>query len=207
MITKDNIAEILLSDSFNFEKKGGCYVRHYGSIDGGFDLKYDEVKKKFEYPEGMDYDRKTTFGIHQKESFVVFLCIAQLFARGYQPKHIKLEGKNYQALDKGYCDILVRDGSEEKDEFLIIECKTADLNKKTDEFRKHWAKILRNGDQLFRYFNTYRKAKYLCLYSADYPEYTEGSTKKHRFENIYYVISLVDNENILADPKTHSFKH
>ena len=206
MITKDNIVEILLSDSFHFEKKGGCYVRHYGSIDGGFDLKYDEVKKKFEYPEGMDYDRKTTFGIHQKESFVVFLCIAQLFARGYQPKHIKLEGKNYQALDKGYCDILVRDGSEEKDEFLIIECKTADLNKKTDEFRKHWAKTLRNGDQLFRYFNTYRKAKYLCLYSADYPEYTEGSKKKHRFENIYYVISLVDNEKILADPKTHSFK-
>lgn len=206
MITKDNIVEILLSDSFNFEKKGGCYVRHYGPADGGFDLKYDETKKKFEYPEGMDYDRKTTFGIHQKESFVVFLCIAQLFARGYQPKHIKLEGKNYQALDKGYCDILVRDGSEDKDEFLIIECKTADLNKKTDEFRKHWAKTLRNGDQLFRYFNTYRKAKYLCLYSADYPEYTEGSTKKHRFENIYYVISLVDNENILADPKTHSFK-
>ena len=206
MITKDNIVEILLSDSFNFEKKGGSYVRHYGSADGGFDLKYDETKKKFEYPEDMDYDRKTTFGIHQKESFVVFLCIAQLFARGYQPKHIKLEGKNYQALDKGYCDILVRDGSKDKDEFLIIECKTADLNKKTDEFRKHWAKTLRNGDQLFRYFNTYRKAKYLCLYSADYPEYTEGSKKKHRFENIYYVISLVDNEKILADPKTHSFK-
>lgn len=206
MITKDNIVEILLSDSFNFEKKGGSYVRHYGSADGGFDLKYDETKKKFEYPEDMDYDRKTTFGIHQKESFVVFLCIAQLFARGYQPKHIKLEGKNYQALDKGYCDILVRDGSKDKEEFLIIECKTADLNKKTDEFRKHWAKTLRNGDQLFRYFNTYRKAKYLCLYSADYPEYTEGSKKKHRFENIYYVISLVDNEKILADPKTHSFK-
>lgn len=206
MITKDNIVEILLSDSFNFEKKGGSYVRHYGSADGGFDLKYDETKKKFEYPKGMDYDRKTTFGIHQKESFVVFLCIAQLFARGYQPKHIKLEGKNYQALDKGYCDILVRDGSKDKEEFLIIECKTADLNKKTDEFRKHWAKTLRNGDQLFRYFNTYRKAKYLCLYSADYPEYTEGSKKKHRFENIYYVISLVDNEKILTDPKTHSFK-
>lgn len=206
MITKDNIVEILLSDSFNFEKKGGSYVRHYGSADGGFDLKYDETKKKFEYPKGMDYDRKTTFGIHQKESFVVFLCIAQLFARGYQPKHIKLEGKNYQALDKGYCDILVRDGSKDKEEFLIIECKTADLNKKTDEFRKHWAKTLRNGDQLFRYFNTYRKAKYLCLYSADYPEYTEGSKKKHRFENIYYVISLVDNEKILTDPKTHSYK-
>lgn len=206
MITKDNIIEILLSETFNFEKHGNMYIRHYGESDSGFDLKYDESKKKFVYPDGMDYDRKTTFDIHQKESFVVFLCVAQLFARGYKPIHIKLEGKNYQALDKGYCDILVRDESKDKEEFLIIECKTADLSKKTDEFRKHWTRTLQNGDQLFRYFNTYRKAKYLCLFSADYPEYTEGGIKKHRFENIYYVISLVDNENILADPRTHSFK-
>lgn len=206
MITKDNIKEILLSENFNFIKQGSLYIHHYGTADGGFDLKYDEAKKIFEYPIGMDYDRKTTFGIHQKESFVVFLCVAQLFARGYEPKHIKLEGKNYQSLDKGYCDILVRDGSKDKEEFLIIECKTADLSKKTDEFRKHWAKTLRNGDQLFRYFNTYRRAKYLCLFSADYPEYTEGNIKKHRFQNIYYVISLVDNEKTLTDPKTHSYK-
>ena len=206
MITKDNIKEILLSENFNFIKQGSLYIHHYGPADGGFDLKYNEAKKIFEYPTGMDYDRKTTFGIHQKESFVVFLCVAQLFARGYEPKHIKLEGKNYQSLDKGYCDILVRDGSKDKEEFLIIECKTADLSKKTDEFRKHWAKTLRNGDQLFRYFNTYRRAKYLCLFSADYPEYTEGNIKKHRFQNIYYVISLVDNEKTLADPKAHSYK-
>lgn len=206
MITKDNITEILLSENFNFIKQGSLYIHHYGPSDGGFDLKYDEAKKIFEYPIGMDYDRKTTFGIHQKENFVVFLCVAQLFARGYEPKHIKLEGKNYQSLDKGYCDILVRDGSKDKEEFLIIECKTADLSKKTDEFRKHWAKTLRNGDQLFRYFNTYRRAKYLCLFSADYPEYTEGNIKKHRFQNIYYVISLVDNEKTLADPKAHSYK-
>lgn len=106
------------------------------------------------------------------------------------PYIIKLEGKNYQALDKGYCDILVRDESKDKEEFLIIECKTADLSKKTDEFRKHWTRTLQNGDQLFRYFNTYRKAKYLCLFSADYPEYTEGGIKKHRFENIYIGLKI-----------------
>ena len=206
MITKDNIIEILLSDSFKFKKKGSLYFHHYGPRSGGFDLGYDEKKKLFLYPDEVEYDRSTTMDNHQKESYVVFLCVAQLFARGYEPKHIKLEGKNYQSLDKGYCDILVRDGSKGKEEFLIIECKTADLSKKTDEFRKHWAKTLRNGDQLFRYFNTYRKAKYLCMFSADYPEYTEGGTKKHRFENIYYVISLVDNDKILADPKAHSFK-
>lgn len=209
MITKDNIIEILLSDSFKFEKKGGCYVHHYGPIDGGFDLEYDASKKKFTYPQGIDgveADRATTMDAHQKESYVVFLCVAQLFERGYEPKHIKLEAENYDALKKGYCDILVRDGSKEKVEFLIIECKTADLKEKSDEFRRHWAKTLRNGDQLFRYFNTYRRAKYLCMFSCDYPEYTDGGTKKHRFENIYYVISLVDNEKILADRKIHSFE-
>lgn len=206
MITKDNIKEVLLSESFNFVKKGNYYLHHYGYNEAGFDLAYDEKKKEFIYPEGVEFDRSTTMDSHQKESYVVFLCVAQLFARGYEPKHIKLEGKNYQSLDKGYCDILVRDGSKEKEEFLIIECKTSDISKKTDEFRKHWAKTLRNGDQLFRYFNTYRRAKYLCMFSADYPEYTDGGIKKHRFENIYHVISLVDNEKILADPKTHSFQ-
>lgn len=206
MITKDNIIEVLLSENFNFVKKGNYYLHHYGYNEAGFDLAYDEKKKEFIYPDGVEFDRSTTMDSHQKESYVVFLCVAQLFARGYEPKHIKLEGKNYQSLDKGYCDILVRDGSKEKEEFLIIECKTSDISKKTDEFRKHWAKTLRNGDQLFRYFNTYRRAKYLCMFSADYPEYTDGGIKKHKFENIYHVISLVDNEKILADPKTHSFQ-
>lgn len=209
MITKDNIIDILLSDRFNFEKKGRLYVRHYGSADGGFDLKYDEAKKAFEYPlgiDGMEAGRATTMDAHQKESYVVFLCVAQLFERGYKPKNIKLEAKNYESLKKGFCDILIHEGDKDKTEFLIIECKTADVSEKTDEFRKHWAKTLRNGDQLFRYFNTYRKAQYLCLFSADYPEYTEGNIKKHRFENVYYVISLVDNEKILADPKVRSYK-
>lgn len=207
MITKDNITEILLSDSFNFVKKGDVYVRHYGSADGGYDLEYDAAKKKFTYPKGIDgveADRATTMDAHQKESYVVFLCVVQLFERGYEPKHIKLEAENFDKLKKGFCDVLVRNG--EKEEFMIIECKTADLKEKSDEFRRHWAKTLRNGDQLFRYFNTYRRAKYLCMFSCDYPEYTDGGTKKHRFENIYYVISLVDNENILADRKAHSFE-
>lgn len=209
MITKDNIAEILLSETFNFTKKGNIYTRHYGTDGNGFDLKYNEAKKEFDYPQGIDgveSGRRTTMDAHQRESYVVFLCVSQLFARGYEPKHIKLEAQNYESLRKGFCDILVRDGSEEKVEFLIIECKTADLSKKTDEFRKHWAKTLRNADQLFRYFNTYRRAKYLCLFSCDFPAYTDGGIVKHRFENIYNVISLVDNEKILADPKAHSFE-
>ena len=206
MITRNNIEEILLSEPFNFQKEHGVYTRHYGTPDEGFDLSYNYGAGTFNYPEGVEADRNTTLDNHQKESFVVFLCVAQLFALGYQPKHFKLEGKNYSGTDKGFCDILVKDNDGEA--YLIIECKTADLAKKDDEFRKYWAKTMRNGDQLFRYFNTYRKAQYLCMLAADFPEYKkENGTKSHKFEFIYHLISLVDNDEYLkTDPSLCSFR-
>lgn len=181
------------------------FTKHYGSADEGFDLEYNFESGDFIYPNGVEADRNTTMDEHQNESFVVFLCVAQLFDRGYLPQHLKLEGRNYAGNDKGYCDILVKDNN--GNPYLIIECKTANVDKKDDEFRKHWAKTMRNGDQLFRYFNTYRRAKYLCLYSADYPEYKKNGEKVHRFENIYHVISLVDNDEYLqTDNHLRSFR-
>ena len=205
MITKDKIKEVLLSPPFCFFAKRGVFTKHFGSADEGFDLEYNFESGEFIYPSGVEADRNTTMDEHQNESFVVFLCVAQLFDRGYLPHHLKLEGRNYAGNDKGYCDILVKDNNGTP--YLIIECKTANVDKKEDEFRKHWAKTMRNGDQLFRYFNTYRRAKYLCLYSADYPEYKKKGEKVHRFENIYHVISLVDNEEYLqTDSKLKSFR-
>ena len=206
MISNDNFTSILLLKEFGFTEKSGVYSRRYGTDEEGFLLEYNSRSGEFNYPLGVIADRNTTQDSHQKESFVVFLCVAQLFAVGYLPHHLKLEGKNYSGTDKGYCDILVKNN--DGDEYLIIECKTADITqKKDDEFRKHWAKTLRNGDQLFRYFNTYRKAKYLCLFAADYPEYTKDGHKEHKYENIYHIISLVDNEEYLrTDNKLRSFQ-
>lgn len=202
MVTNDNIKDILLSESFNFIEKRGFITHHYGTDEEGFDLSYNFGAGTFDYPEGVDLDRSTTLDAHQKESYVVFLCVAQLFAIGYKPNQLKLEGENFKGNKKGYCDILVKDNNGE--EYLIIECKTADVTqKKDDEFRKHWAKTLRNGDQLFRYFNTYRKAKYLCLLAADFPEYKkEDGTKANKFEFIYHLISLIDNEAYLQSDST-----
>lgn len=206
MVTNENIKEILILTEFGFTEKSGVYSRHYGTDEEGFILEYNSRTGDFIYPEGVIADRNTTQDSHQKESFVVFLCVAQLFSIGYLPHHLKLEGKNYSGTDKGYCDVLVKNN--DGDEYLIIECKTADITqKKDDEFRKHWAKTLRNGDQLFRYFNTYRKAKYLCLFAADYPEYTKDGHKEHKYENIYHIISLVDNEEYLqTDQSLRSFQ-
>lgn len=206
MITKTNIGQILSAEPFNFQEVNGTYIHHYGTSDEGFNLSYNFKAGTFNYPNGVEADRATTQDNHQKESFVVFLCVAQLFSIGYLPKHIKLEGKNYSGTDKGYCDILVKNNDGE--EYLIIECKTAEFAKKDDEFRKYWAKTMRNGDQLFRYFNTYRKAKYLCMLSADFPEYKkENGTKGNKFEFIYHLISLMDNNDYLkTDESLRSFR-
>lgn len=167
-------------------------------------MEYNYNTGKFNYPVGLQADRNTTQEDYQKESYVVFVCVAQLFERGYLPQHIKLEGSNYAGADTGYCDILVSDNNGEP--YLIVECKKADIDKKEDEFRKHWARTMRDGDQLFRYFNTYRKAQYLCMYAADCPEYRKNGEKIYRLEINYHVISLVDNEEYLqTDNKLHSF--
>ena len=171
MIKKDNIIDILLSPEFNFTQKKNLFSKHFGTDQEGFELSYNSTTGEFIYPEGVETDRNTTTDEHQAESYVVFLCVAQLFDRGYMPNHLKLEGRNYAGNDLGWCDILVKDN--DGIEYLIIECKTANISEKDDAFRKYWKKTLHNGDQLFRYFNTYRKAKYLCFFSADYPEYTK----------------------------------
>lgn len=205
MITKDNIKEILTSDIFGFHEDKKVLTRSYGDGDDKFELSYNYGTGRFNYPEGVLADRKTTVDNHQKESYVTFLCIAQLFDIGYKPNHIRLERKNYQGNDLGWIDILVSDNHGV--EYLIIECKTADVVSKSDEFRKHWEKTRRDGDQLFRYFNTYRRAQYLCLFAADYPEYKKDGHKEHQFENIYNIISLVDNDDyLLTDSSLHSFR-
>lgn len=211
MITKENINKILTTDFFAFTEESGTYSKHYGPADGGFNLSYNANFGRFDYPEGVIADRNTTQDEHQQESFVVFLCVAQLFARGYQPWNMVLEGRNYSGNDKGWCDILIvpdnRNEKYKEDQYLIIECKTANLSQKDDEFRRHWLKTLRNGDQLFRYFNTYRKAKYLCLYAADFLEYTKNGNIEYHFENIYNIISLVDNNEYLqTDSSLRSFE-
>ena len=206
MITKDNIGSVLLSETFGFKEESGVYTKHYGNDDEGFNMSYNINTGEFSYPDGVKADRNTTIDSHQQESYVVFLCVSQLLSLGYMPNHFKLEGVNYSGTKKGYCDILVCDNNQE--EYLIIECKTADLTEKDDEFSKYWAKTMQNGGQLFRYFNTYRKARYLCMYAADYPKYqTSNGEYDHKFENIYNIISLEDNiEQLKTNTKFQSFQ-
>ncbi len=206
MITKDNFEQVLNYLGFTKYDSSKSWTKIYNNYQ--LTAKINSLGNfEFIYPEEVELDRETTQDDHQKESYVVFACVAQLFDLGYQPKQFKLEAKNYAGTDKGFCDILISKVEENQDtnivtktSFLIIECKTEDLqNDNTDEFRKHWDKTKKNGDQLFRYFNTYRRAEYLCLYSCDW--------FGDKLVNTYNLISLIDNKEYLkSDKKLKSFE-
>ncbi len=199
MIAKENFKLVLDELGFytvvNNEKQ---YHNVYGdTADNSFSLSVDFEQEKFLYPEEIKADRSTTLDFHQNESFVVFECLHRLFSIGYRPENIFLEGKNYQGHDLGWIDILVKDNT--GTEYLIIECKTSDSSIKEDEFEKHWKRTLNNGDQLFRYFNTYSKAQFLCLYTVDFED--------NKLTNNYRLIALKDNEEYLkTDSRLKSFK-
>ncbi|MBR3812648.1 MAG: restriction endonuclease subunit S [Spirochaetaceae bacterium] len=199
MITIDNFKKVLEALGFYLETGTDfLYQNTYSeSTDSSFALSVDLKNEQFLYPDEIHFDRGTTLDFHQQESFVVFECIARLFAVGYRPENLWLEGKNYQGQDLGWIDILVKDNNEI--EYLIIECKTSDSTAKEDEFSKHWKKTLSNGDQLFRYFNTYSKAQYLCLYTADFVD--------DKLTDTYHLITLKDNEEYLrSDKRLKSYK-
>ena len=186
MITVENFRQALEQLGFVADKSKNSYTKEYDKNQNEpFSLSVDLKNQKFGYPAGMTSERGTTLDFHQNESFVVFECVTRLFDIGYKPQNITLEGKNYEGHNQGWIDILVKNN--DGIEYLIIECKTTD--EKDSEFEKHWKRTLRDGDQLFRYFNTYSKAQFLCLYTADFV----GDV----LANKYNVITLQDNDDYL----------
>ena len=73
-------------------------------------------------------------------------------------------------------------------EYLLIECKTTEQTE-NDEFSKAWKLMLLNGGQLFNYYNSYRKAHNICLYTSDWVD--------NKCKRTYYVISMLDNKDYL----------
>lgn len=108
-------------------------------------------------------DRKTTCNFSQQENFVVLECINKLLEKGYEPNKIKLEVycRTGHKGSGGYIDIQVLDKN--NNSFLIIECKTYDI-----EYEKEEKEIIEDGGQLFTYFEKNISTKYLCLYASSF---------------------------------------
>ena len=184
MITKTNFKQLLTYLGF-------AELRHiYTKKIHSYELKVDFINEKFIYPDGITAHRDTTKNFSQPENFVVFECVHNLLQSGYKPEHIILEQgmPGGHGLTGGFCDIIVQDN--DKKPYLLIECKTAD-GAKSKEFSKAWNKMLKDGGQLFNYYNSYRQAQWICLYTADFDE----ATQKH--SSLYHLISMQDNEEYL----------
>ena len=171
MITKDNIKQFLHELGF---KRSSNYLYevwecHYDEV--GATVYVDFANEKIIYPLDIQADRNTSQNFSRPEFFVVLECVCRLLKLGYKPTQIVLEPKTPGGRENSnfYCDILVRNNDNVP--YLLIECKNAG-----DDYDNEWTKMKRDGGQLFRYYNTYRQAKYICLYSSDF---VDGKLKEN----------------------------
>lgn len=188
MIIKENLKEVLISLGFTTE--GGILentlVKTFPKSGATISVDFDE--EKINYPESIEADRDTTKNFSHNENFVVLECVCNLLNQGYRPEHIVLEPSTPGGREDGnyYCDILVKDNDCRP--FMLIECKTTGDDK--DEFAKAWKKTLNDGDQLFRYYNSYRQAQYICLYTSDFID--------EKIKPDYRLIKMTDNDEQIS---------
>lgn len=187
MITKDNLKETLQALGFTAENQTLALHDIFSKSfsESGVKISVDFDSEKILYPQGIQAERDTTMNFSHNENFVVLECVVNLLQHGYKPEHIVLEPSTPGGREDGnyYCDILVKDNDERP--FMLIECKTTGDEK--DEFAKAWRKTLNDGDQLFRYYNSYRQAQFICLYASDF---VNGSVKQE-----YRLIKMIDNKD------------
>lgn len=155
-------------------------------------LTVDFTNGKIIYPTGIKIERDTTINFSKDENFVVLECVCTLLSQGYMPEQIVLEPKTPGGREDSYYygDILVHDNNNLP--YLLIECKRSG-----DDFDSSWKKTQQDGGQLFRYYNSYRKAQYLSLYSSDF---VDGKVKRE-----YKLIKMTDNEERLDDTDILSY--
>ena len=205
MITKDNLAALLLQPNFGFTKKGNIYKKEYSqgaSIEVNFDTQeityapVDSLFKEGEFPtkdkpaNGFVIHRNTTLNFSANENFVCLVCTHLLLKKGYEPKHIVFEPafKVGHVNKPSYGDILVFD--KEYNPLVLIENKTYGT-----EFSKEWNLMQKDGGQLFSYLgplvNVMGRCQNLVLFAADFDE-KEVLLKNH-------IITLKDNEKRLKE--------
>ena len=205
MITKDNLAALLLHPDFGFTKRGNIYKKEYSqgaSIEVNTDTQkityapVDSLFKEGEFPtkdkpaNGFVIHRDTTLNFSANENFVCLVCTHLLLKKGYEPKHIVFEPafKVGHVNKPSYGDILVFD--KEYNPLVLIENKTYGT-----EFSKEWNLMQKDGGQLFSYLgplvNVMGRCQNLVLFAADFDE-KEVLLKSH-------IITLKDNEKRLKE--------
>lgn len=198
MITTQNLQDLLRSIGYSKQSNSSRDVWQKNFSLSNSQIVVDFEHQKINYPKELKIHRETTTNFSSNENFVVLECITRLLSLGYKPHHLELEkGMPGGHSDTGgYCDIIIQDN--DGNEFLLIECKT-----EGKEFQDAWHRMLQDGGQLFNYFNSYRKAKALCLYTSDY-EMEDDGTGHCSYTS--YLVSMIDNVDYLkTDDKLRGY--
>jgi type I restriction enzyme M protein len=159
-----NYKKLLIALGFSLKENSfGIFAKKYPQADD-YCLEVDFEKTTIDYGNLIQSDSKTTQNFSQPENFVVLECVNRLLEKGYKPQNIILE-KTWAAGHgtSGRLDICVtRDNG---DEYLLIECKTYGK-----EFDKEFARMKKDGGQLFTYFKFSNKADVIMLYASELKE-------------------------------------
>lgn len=130
------------------------------SNHSNYKLKIDIENELIDFGTKIKVEDKGVTNFKQGENFVVLECVNRLLEKGYSPKNIVLE-KTWSTGHgtSGSLDILVtRDNGTA---YLMIECKTYG-----SEFDKAYKRLLKDGGQLFTYFQQDKNADILILYAS-----------------------------------------
>ena len=194
MITKTNFQHVL--KKLRFIQSDSIFSKHFEQHN--CDIQVDFSKEIIIYPPEIDTGANTTTNFSQNENFVVLECVCRLLEKGYKPCDMELEPlwKLGHSGKSGRADIWVRtiDQDGEKKSLLIIECKT-----QGDEFNHAWETTLKDGAQLFSYFQQERATSFLCLYTSGFAD--------GKIQTEYHLIKVKDNEKLLEtleNPKSYA---
>ncbi|MDR1232328.1 MAG: N-6 DNA methylase, partial [Spirochaetaceae bacterium] len=144
------------------ENSRSIFQKKY-SAHRNYTIEIDFNHEKINYGVLIQQDSKTTQNFAQMENWVVLECVDRLLEKGYPPQRITLE-KTYPAGHKtsGRLDICVALDNDNTAEYLLIECKTYGK-----EFDREFARMRKDGGQLFTYFKFSNKADVILLYASE----------------------------------------
>ena len=148
-----------LIKSLGFKPQDGAkqiFFKKYSS----YIINVDFENEKIDFGSKIKIGSKSVQNFSPEENWVVLECVNRLLEKGYEPKNITLE-KTWPAGHgtSGRLDICVHrdDGTE----YLLIECKTYGK-----EFDKEYARMKKDGGQLFTYFKFSNKPNAIMLYAS-----------------------------------------
>ena len=159
MMNDTNIKNLIRSIGFKpTEGKQGLFHKDYPAFN--YRIEIDTNQGLINYHAPIRVSNQTTSNFKSDENFVVLECVNRLIEKGYAPSKIELE-RTFKVGhgNSGRVDINVYDAVD--DSFLMIECKTFE-----QEFDKEIAKMLKDGGQLFSYYQQDKSTKFLCLYTS-----------------------------------------